>query len=218
MSIVPIPRRPRRGNGYPTSDGKPMAETDVHRDLMVALIETLKAFYAATPRVYVSGNLLLFYEKGNKRRHVSPDVFMVKGVAKGDRENYLMWEEGQPPHVVIELTSSSTKSEDTKKKLELYQDTLKVREYFLFDPNGDYLKPRLQGYRLRKGAYQPISEVAGRLPSQVLGLHLERDGNALRLWNPDTQTWLLTPQERIEQAESEVERLRRELEALKNKQ
>ena len=27
---------------YPTSDGKPMAETDVHRDLMIDLIETLE--------------------------------------------------------------------------------------------------------------------------------------------------------------------------------
>jgi hypothetical protein len=61
MSIVPIPRRPRRGNGYPTSDGKPMAESERHRDLMLELIHTLKAFYAQTPRVCVSGNTLMFY-------------------------------------------------------------------------------------------------------------------------------------------------------------
>ncbi len=47
-------------NDYPTSDGKPVAETDWHRDLMVRLIETLKHYYAAQDRVYVSGNLLLF--------------------------------------------------------------------------------------------------------------------------------------------------------------
>ncbi len=55
---------------YPTSDGKPMAETDWHRDLMAALIQTLSAYYADDPRVYVSGNLLVFYEPGNRRRHV----------------------------------------------------------------------------------------------------------------------------------------------------
>jgi Uma2 family endonuclease len=224
MSIVPVPRRPRRGNGYPTSDGKPMAETDRHRDLMNDLIETLKGFYASQPRVYVSGNLLLFYEEGNKRKHVSPDVFVVKGVEKRLRENYLLWEEGQPPHVVIELTSSSTRSEDTKKKFELYQDTLKVREYFLFDPLGDYLKPPMQGHRLRGGVYHPVRPVEGRLPSQVLGLHLERDGQTLRLWNPDTKTWLPTPSERAyaaesraDRAEQEAERLRRELEELRAK-
>lgn len=201
MSILPIPRHPRRGNGYPTSDGKPMAETDVHRDLMLELIETLKTYFADQPRVYVSGNLLIFYEKGNKRRHVSPDVFVVKGVGMRQRENYLVWEEGQPPHVTIELTSSSTKSEDTKKKLKLYQDTLKVREYFLFDPNGDYLEPPMQGHRLRGGVYHPIRAVENRLPSQVLGLHLERDGKTLRLWNPDTAVWLPTPSEKVAQAE-----------------
>jgi len=65
-------------NDYPTSDGKPLAETDWHRDLMIALIQTLKLWYATRRRVYVSGNLLLFYEEGNRRRHVAPDVFVVK--------------------------------------------------------------------------------------------------------------------------------------------
>ena len=103
-------------NGYPTSDGKPMAETDTHRDLMLILIEILKAFYQANQRVYVSGNLLIFYEAGNKRRHVSPDVFVVKGVPKKVRPNYLVWEEGKGPDIVIELTSSSTRREDVKQK------------------------------------------------------------------------------------------------------
>ena len=67
------------GNGYPTSDGRPMAETDLHRDVMFDLIETLKERFAADPLTYVSGNILLFYEPGNKRRHVSPDVLVVLG-------------------------------------------------------------------------------------------------------------------------------------------
>jgi hypothetical protein len=63
---------------YPTADGRPMAETDCHRDIMYALIKVLQSFYAADPNVYVSGNLLLYYVPGSKRRHVSPDVFVVK--------------------------------------------------------------------------------------------------------------------------------------------
>jgi hypothetical protein len=38
-----------------------MAETDWHRDLMTALIAILKMWYAKARRVYVSGNLLLYY-------------------------------------------------------------------------------------------------------------------------------------------------------------
>src|SRR5437870_767858 len=70
---------------YPTSDGRPMAETDYHRDQMTDSIKTLQAFFADEPMVYVSGNLLIFYVPGNKRRHVSPDVFVVFGVKKGKR-------------------------------------------------------------------------------------------------------------------------------------
>jgi len=214
MATVPSTPRLMR-NGYPTSDGKPMAETDTHRDLMSTLIETLKAFYQADPRVYVSGNLLIFYEPRNKRRHISPDVFVVKGVPKQVRPNYLVWEEGKGPDIVIELTSSSTRQEDVKKKFDLYQNTLKVKEYFLFDPLGDYLDLPLRGYRLRAGNYHPIRKVNGRLPSQVLGLHLERDGNQLRLYDPSTQQRLPTPQEaqqRDKQARQQAEQARQQAE------
>ncbi len=199
MSTVPMPRRVV-GNGYPTTDHRPMAETDLHRRLMHALIETLEAFYGEEPLTYVSGNLLLFYEEGNKKKHVSPDVFVVWGVGKRERENYLLWEE-PAPRFVIELTSSSTRRTDIGKKKDLYRDVLKVREYFLFDPNGDYLKPPMQGWRLRGGVYRVIQPIDGRLPSETTGLHLERDGKTFRLWNPETNAWLPTPMERIEDAE-----------------
>src|SRR5205807_8155992 len=87
-------------------------------------------------------------------------------------------------------------------KFRLYQDTLRVKEYFLFDPLGDYLAPPLQGYRLRQGEYRPIRPVAGRLASQVLGLHLEPNGQVLRLYDPTTGRWLPTLQERIAGADA----------------
>ncbi len=47
----PITQQPVvfRGNGYPTSDGRPIAETDLHRDLMVDLIETSRTGSPPTP-------------------------------------------------------------------------------------------------------------------------------------------------------------------------
>jgi Uma2 family endonuclease len=213
-----------------------MAETDLHRDLMAALIQILQAYYAHEPMVYVSGNLLVFYIPGDKPRHLSPDVFVVKGVPKRRRLNYLVWQEGKGPDLVIEITSSSTHAEDLKRKFQLYQNVLRVSEYFLFDPYVDYLDPPLQGYRLKRGVYVPIAAVKGRLPSRVLGLHLERQGTEVRLYNPSTGRWLPTPAEHIEeveaarqqeqkarrreqqarqQAEAEIERLRRELAGLR---
>jgi Uma2 family endonuclease len=221
MATVPEIDR-RLFNDYPTSDGKPMAETDWHRDLMLDLIQTLKAWYTSNSNVYVSGNLLLFYRPGDKRRHISPDVFVVKGVHAHDRPNYLTWEEGKGPNLVIELTSSSTRSEDVNRKFLLYQNTLKVREYFLFDPLGDYLDPPLRGYRLRGRTYSAIRPRKGRLASKVLGLHLEGNGRVLRLYNPLTGKWLPTPTEMVVQAEvarrkfeAENKRLRRENEELR---
>ena len=120
------------------------------------------------------------------------------------RPNYLLWEE-RPPAFVIESTSSSTRNEDVTTKMALYQDVLKVQEYFLFDPCEDYLDPSMQGWRLRSGTYRRIRPVAGRLPSRTTGLHLERDGTELRLWNPTTGERLLLPVEEAEDRAEEAE-------------
>jgi Uma2 family endonuclease len=223
----------KREVDYPTSDGKPMGETDLHRQEMIDLIETLEDHFAADPDVYVSGNILLFYEEGNRRKHVSPDALVVRGIPKHPpRLHYLLRKEGKSTDLVIEITSKTTRREDQNKKPTLYRDVLKVPEYFQFDPREEYLKPSLRGHRLVEGQYVPIEPVDGRLPSQVLGLHLERDGTHLRFFDPATGRRQLTRQERLsaeeaarrqaearaEQAEAENERLRRELETLRRGQ
>lgn len=223
---------------YPTSDGRPMAETEDHRDLMFDAIYTLKMHPRTARQFYVSGNLLMYYEEGNKHKHVAPDVFAVRGLSKRRRKYYLVWEEGKGPDFILELTSKSTRREDLQTKLVLYRDTLKVQEYFLFDPHEEYLKPQLQGYRLLHGDYEPIKPVAGRLPSEVLGLHLEAQGSVVRFYDPETGRRLPTPEEarqkevaarkkeaaarrRAEAARRELtaenERLRRELDALRRR-
>jgi Uma2 family endonuclease len=209
MATAPRQRATREIE-YPTGDGKPMAETDLHRDDMVDVIDSLRHHFAANPDVYISGNLLLYYEEGNPRKHVAPDVLVSFNVAKEPPRNYyLVWKEGKAPDVVIEITSKSTMREDKNKKKTLYRQVLKVREYFQFDPTEDYLKPPLQGFRLVAGRFRPIKAVNGRLLSQVLGLHLERDGTQLRLFDPVTGRRLLTSMERAE----EEKRLREVAEA-----
>jgi Uma2 family endonuclease len=201
-----------------------MAETDRHRNLMFALMELLEDRFATRPDAYVSGDLLLFYEEGNKRRHVAPDVFVVFGVPKRERDNYLLWEEGRGPSVVIEVTSSSTRREDTRRKFDLYRDVLRVSEYFLYDPRADYLDPRLQGYRLTAGTYRAIRPTDGRLRSRQLGLLLEPGGETLWLVDPATGNRLASRAERLEAesaarraAEDELERVRTELAALRKR-
>ena len=81
--------------------------------------------------------MFLYYVKGNRRKHISPDVMVTLGIAKEPpRDCYLVWEERKAPDFVLEITSKSTRSEDKKKKFVLYRDVLKVQEYILFDPAG----------------------------------------------------------------------------------
>ncbi|MGH2541761.1 MAG: Uma2 family endonuclease [Ardenticatenaceae bacterium] len=194
MSIQ-IPLAPTTQIEYPESDGKPMAETEAHRQEMTDLIEALAEFFRALPTVYVGGNMLLYYEEGNPRASVAPDVFVVKGVPKHQRRTYQLWREGQPPTVIWEITSRSTRLEDLGNKRVLYA-ILGVQEYYLFDPLEEYLTPSLQGFELINGEYEHIEPMAdGSLLSQALGLSLRRENNRLRLIDAVTGEVLLRPAE-----------------------
>jgi Uma2 family endonuclease len=203
---------------YPESDGKPMAETDTHRDQMAdALIYPLKEWLRGQ-NVYISGNLNLYYEKGKPKAVVAPDVFVVFGVPNHTRRTYRLWDEGKAPDVVFEITSTSTRQEDLRDKRYLYEG-LGVKEYFLFDPLREYLKPPLQGFRLAGEYYEPLTPQAGEgewyLFSETLGLELHTRGNSLRLFDPQTSQYLRTYAEEAEalrNAEAEISRLRRLLE------
>lgn len=220
MTAVSTPKV-REEPFYIESDGKPMGETQKHILNMRYLLEPLDQWFASDPMVYVAGNMFVHYEQGNRNRHLSPDVFVVRGVPKEpERRNYRVWEEGKAPDCVVEFTSESTREEDQATKRAIYQDILKVPEYFLFDPFEEYLHPRFQGYRLVGGNYRPIKPIRGRLPSKILGLHLEAVGELLRLYDPSTGRWLETPpevEEARKRAEAEVERLRREIDELRRR-
>jgi Uma2 family endonuclease len=193
---------------YPVSDGKPMAETDGHRQLMTDTVETLREFYRAEERIYVSGNNFLYWEEGNPKACVSPDVYVVFGVGNQLRDCYQAWKEnGRLPGVVFEFTSRKTQRMDVQRKGPIYEQVLRVPEYFRFDPTGDYLNPRLQGQRLIGRRYVPLELVEGRLRSEQLALDLVMEGPRLRLYDPRRGEWLLTP------AEQAAARVRAELAA-----
>jgi Uma2 family endonuclease len=207
MSAIPLEQEME----YPTSDGQPMAETTLHRKVMADLIEVLERHYASTPEVWVGGNLFLCYRKGDPSAALAPDVLLARGVTKWDRPNYLLWEE-RPPALVIEVTSRKTRSEDRGKKKDVYE-RIGVEEYVLFDPYGDWLRPRLQGFRLEGGRYQPIASAEdGSLASRTTGLILQPEGERLRLFDPATGKPLLWTDE-LEGARADAEAALAEAEA-----
>jgi Uma2 family endonuclease len=122
---------PAVGLEYPESDGRPMGETDLQIDETIAIRLMLGGYYAERKGVYVTGNNLIYYEQGNVAARVSPDVYVVHGVPKGQRRTYELWEEKKPPSVVIEVTSKGTWLEDEGTKRALYA-RVGVKEYFLY--------------------------------------------------------------------------------------
>lgn len=200
---------------YPNADGKPMAESDQAREYLIYAVKVLRIYFQAHPDVYVSGNLFIYYEEGNPKAVVAPDVFVVFGVDKSDRRSYKLWEEGnKAPDLVLEITSKSTKKEDQETKPDTYA-VLGVREYFQYDPMGDYLNPRLQGSRLVEGSYQPIAQTVLpdgvlSLRSEVLGLELRSCAGELRFYDPVRGRTLRTHEE----AEARIAELEARLQAL----
>ena len=117
----------------------------------------LSQYFRDDPHVYVAADLLLYYVEGDPKEFVVPDVFVVRGAPKGERRIYKLWEEGRAPDVVFEITSASTRREDLGTKRVLYAD-LGVKEYFVFDPTGEDLRPPLRAFRLSGSDYQPLKE------------------------------------------------------------
>jgi Uma2 family endonuclease len=194
---------------YPESDGKPMAESELHLEEMVDVWQSLKKRFRMDPDVFVGANLFLYYRKGDPKAVVAPDGFVVKGVPKrlpGNRrrKTYFLWEEGRVPCFVLETTSASTRREDRDKRV-IYEQ-LGVDEYFQFDPEGDYLEPRLQGLRLAGGHYRPVlPQPDGSLLSESTGVFFRAIGNRLRLLDAATGTPFLREDEDDEKELREAE-------------
>ena len=199
---------------YPESDGKPMAETPKHQQVMIDCMDIMRSHFREVPDVYIGGNMFLYYEEGNPQKSISPDVFMARGVPKKELRVYKTWE--QPPTLdfVLEVASPSTFDKDFTVKKEIYAKILCVKEYYIYDPYHE-IEPAFIGFRLVGADYEEIDFVEGRLSSEVLGLELGEYEEALRLYNPVTGTWLDTSRERADKAEAELAKVRAELKRLR---
>ncbi|MDF5730689.1 MAG: Uma2 family endonuclease [Rhizonema sp. PD38] len=207
---------------YPDEDGKPMAESDQTREYLLYAPKVLGVYFQNRPDVYVSGNLFIYYEQGNPESVVAPDVFVVFGVENRQRRSYKTWEENnQTPDFVLEITSKSTRSKDQGAKKGIYA-FLEVREYYQYDPTGDYLTPVLQGLRLIDGNYVPVATTTlpdgtVSLASEVLGLELRLKRSEMRFYDPVTNKTLFSFEEEAsarKAAEEKAQRLAAKLREL----
>jgi Uma2 family endonuclease len=156
----------------PCDDGIPM-ETQRHKYQMDLLIETLELWLAQREDGFVSGNMFVYYSMAQVRNKdfKGPDFFVVLGVPKGERRSWVVWEEGKAPDVVIELLSESTAQADKNEKKLIYQNQMRVPEYFWFDP---FNPDDWAGFSIQQGVYQLlVPNERNQLVSQSLGLGLQ---------------------------------------------
>ncbi|MEH1855936.1 MAG: Uma2 family endonuclease [Nostoc sp.] len=201
----------------PYDDGIPM-ESARHKAQMDLLIDALIPWLEEREDGFIGGNMFVYYSLAQVRNKdfKGPDFFAVLGVPKGERRSWVVWEEGKAPDVVIELLSDSTAQADKNLKKLIYQNQMRVPEYFWYDP---FNPDDLAGFSNEKGVYQPIAaNTQNQLVSQSLGL-------ALQLWQGNYKginaTWLRwamslgellpTPEEKERQrAEQEHQRAEQE--------
>jgi Uma2 family endonuclease len=195
---------------YPESDGMPMGETDVHRAWMIRLYD-LWSWHYRGQRVYVGSDLLLYYTEGTPFDFVVPDDFVVLDSDPGPRRVFKTWEEGRVPNVVFEVTSRATRRKDEIFKPRSYAQ-IGIKELFLYDPTGDYLKPALRGFAFDAGVQTAIvADARGNLESRELNLLLRLEAGRLVLIDRATGEVLLTEAEAERQAK-EAERQAKERE------
>ncbi len=178
---------------YPESDGRPMGETDIHRKWIVRIDQLLNQRLRGQ-RIYIGSDLLVYYQPGQPRRFVVPDNFIVLDCDPGPRRTFKTWEEQRTPNVVFEVTSRSTKQEDLVFKPKVYEQ-FGVSEYFLYDPLAEYLRPALQGFRLKNGTLVQMDAAAGGLTCETLGIGLRLAGTALEMIDQVSGELLLTEAE-----------------------
>lgn len=191
------PRLERDDDGYPVSDGLPMAESTYQGRQIRYAIAVLETLFADRDDVFVAGDLFLHYRRGDRAASVVPDVLVSFGGAGHDRDrlSYKLWEDPVPPFI-MEVLSHRTWKNDVEDKRDKYA-VMGVQEFWLFDPYNKYLDgKRLEGYQLRDDAYVPLPpQPDGVLSSAVLGLDLRDADGELRLRDPATGEDLLTNRE-----------------------
>lgn len=164
---------------------EPPLESDLHLQQIILFLECLNWLWRDRTDYYASGNLTIYYStnKIKTRDFRGPDFFVVLHTEKRPRKSWTVWEEdGKTPNVIIEILSNSTAQQDRGAKKQLYQDVLRVFDYFWFDP----VTLEFAGFTLVGGQYQPLQPGdRGWLWSEQLQLFLGIQDRRLRFFTPD---------------------------------
>jgi len=197
---------------YPLHEEDDVPEIPPHRRDVTYLDNALSAHF---PGWFVTGNVCLYWKRGNTKRYRAPDLLVVKGpLAEAVHRVYLTW---QQPRVtfVAEIGSKSTFRKDEEPKVAIYRDLIQAEEYLYADP------PRgvLRLWRWLEGEFREVTpEANGRRRSAALALEFGFNATGeLRVYTLEGEV-LLTHEESEaarQAAEARAAELERQLAALR---
>ncbi|MGB6297548.1 MAG: Uma2 family endonuclease [Rivularia sp. (in: cyanobacteria)] len=185
---------------------EPTLETELHLEQIMLLLKCLKWLWRDRNDFYAAGNLTIYYSQ-NKRKNEDfrgPDFFVVRDTQRKLRKSWVVWEEdGQYPHVIVEILSESTANTDKEAKKKLYQNTFRTPDYFWFDP----YTLEFAGFHLVDGEYEPLQpNEQGYLWSKQLGLYLGIYEGLLRYFTTEGKL-VPTPEEQAEKLAAKLREL-----------
>ena len=170
---------------YPDSDGQPMADNTKQFRWIVVIKENLERLFASDPDVFVAGDLLWYPVEGEPKLRQAPDVMVVFGRPKGDRESYQQWkEEGIAPQVVFEILSPGGHPGEMLRNLSFYQ-RYGVAEYYIYAPDSH----QLTGLQRLGQSLQLIGEMENWI-SPCLKIRFQLTEEALEIYRPDGEKFL----------------------------
>ena len=179
---------------YPYEDDIAMACSPQQEAVTMDTHLALECYSESRPRAYLGMDMLVYYQRYDITKRVTPDIFVAFDARRPIGRNYRIWDAGKPPDVVWEFAPESAMKGDPKEKKELYRQ-LGVPEYWSYDSQGVLDGSRLQGFQLVKGRYRRLpAERRGDgllvVKSPRLGLEQHFDGQRLRFWNPGAKEYL----------------------------
>ncbi len=171
---------------YPDSDGRFLPEHPIEAQAVLNLRVSFQFHFHRVANVVMEGGMFIYYEEGNPKKYIAPDIYVVLHHDLGNRMVYKLWEEGKPPDFALEVVSPSVRTGDEVEKVALHE-RLGVGEYFRFQPIQEKQESRLVGYRLRGGRYREVeAEPRGGLCSTRVGVEMRIEGTSLRVRNAVT--------------------------------
>ena len=164
----------------------------------------IRLFLGNRERTLITGDAPVGWSVSQQRGILYPDLMVAFDVdleAVTQQRGYGINYHGKPPDFVLEVASYRTARNDYGRKRRRYAE-FGIPEYWRFDNTGGRLYPQpLAGDRLADGAYQPLTIIQTGADlywghSEVLKLDVCWEHGELRWFDPATQTYLLTNDER----------------------